>query len=85
MPEIGVGRQKLEWGANKFSRTSSEINQNPKSAPASNQKKKQIESRGGGRSRNHRRRTGGEGDVPLAELLRGEAPPPPEDLAILTI
>ena len=26
---------------------------------------------------------GGKGEVPLAELLGGEVPPPPEDLAIL--
>ena len=37
--------------------------------------------------REHRRRTGvgGEGEVPLAELLRGGEVPPPEDLAIVTI
>ena len=34
----------------------------------------------------HRRRTGGgKGEVPQAELLRGEFLSPPEDLAILTI
>ena len=31
------------------------------------------------------RRTGGEGEVPLAELLRGGGRSPPADLATLTI